>query len=127
VSEGGVRAQRQRRVIICFLFIFCFLTTSTHFKLPSLPISYYMVQTAAPVRVTVTLTAGSDDTGDSVIALGLGGEARQEQNITCPSSGNWATYVPCATSTPLDVPAGVTVLRVVKGRPWLGTVDIALA
>lgn len=91
------------------------------------PHSYYMVQTAAPVRVTVTLTAGSDDSGDSILALGLGGEARQEQNITCPSSGNWASYVPCATSTPLDVPAGVSVLRVIKGRPWLGTVDIALA
>jgi hypothetical protein len=104
-----------------------FTPPHTHTPLPLPPASYYMVQTAAPVRVTVTLTAGSDDTGDSIIALGLGGEARVEQNITCPSSGNWATYVPCATSTPLDIPAGVTVLRVIKGRPWLGTVDIALA
>jgi hypothetical protein len=86
-----------------------------------------MVQTAAPVRVTVTLTAGSEDSGSSIVTLGLGGVTRNEQNITCPSSGNWGNYTPCATSTPLDIPAGVSVLRVIKGRPWLGTVDIALA
>lgn len=86
-----------------------------------------MVQTAAPVRVTVTLTAGSDDTGDSIVSLGLGGMSRNEQNITCPSSGNWANYTSCSTSTPLDIPAGVSVLRLIRGRPWLGTLDIALA
>ena len=88
---------------------------------------YYLVQAPAPMRVVVTLTAGSDDAAPANMTIGLGGAARNEQTVACPSSHNWATYVDCAPSAPFDVPAGVAVFRVVRGRPWLGEVKIAAA
>ena len=85
---------------------------------------YYLVQAAAPLRVVVTLSAGSDDSSAATMAIGLGGVARNEQNVTCESSGNWASYRNCSASAPFDVPAGVSVFRVSRGRPWLGMVYI---
>jgi len=88
---------------------------------------YYLVQSAAPLSVVVTLSAGCDDAEAAVMTIGLGGAARNVQNVTCPSSGNWATYRNCSTSAPFDLSAGVSVFKVSRGRPWLGVVDIALA
>jgi hypothetical protein len=87
----------------------------------------YFVQAAAPLRVVVTLTAGCDDPAPAVVSIGLGGVTRSVQNVTCPSSGNWATYKNCTPSGVFELPAGVSVFRVTRGRPWLGTVDIAEA
>ena len=84
-------------------------------------------ESAAPLRVTVTLTAGSDDAAAANLTVGLGGPTRNVQTVACPSSGNWAKYVPCAPSQPFDVPAGVSVFRIGRGRPWLGQVIIAAA
>ena len=87
----------------------------------------YFVQSAAPLRVTVTLTTGSDDAAAANVTVGLSGPTRNVQTVACPSSGIWAKYVPCAPSQPFDVPAGVSVFRIGRGRPWLGQVIIAAA
>jgi len=87
----------------------------------------YFVRAAAPLRVTVTLTAGSDDAAAANLTIALGGPTRKIQTVACPSSGNWARYVPCAPSQPFDLPAGVSVFRVGRGRPWLGELLIAEA
>ena len=87
----------------------------------------YFVQALTPLRVVVTLTTGTDDATASNLTIGLGGPARNIQTVACPSSGNWAKYVACAPSQPFDLPAGVSVLRVGRGRPWLGQVIIAAA
>lgn len=87
----------------------------------------YMVFSAAPQRLAVTLTVGTDDAGTQNLTVGLGGAARNVQTVFCASSGNWATYVPCNATAPFDVPAGVSVFRVTRGRQWLGEVRIAAA
>ena len=87
----------------------------------------YIVRADAPLRVVVTLSAGCDDPDAKNMTIGLGGAARNIQTVSCPSSGDWATYRNCTPSAPFHVPSGVAVFRVVKGRPWLGSVDIAVA
>lgn len=87
----------------------------------------FFVQTPTPLRVVVTLTTGSDDTATANLTVGLSGPTRNVQTVACPPSGDWAKYVPCAPSQPFDVPAGVSVFRVGRGRPWLGSVIIDAA
>ena len=87
----------------------------------------YFVQAAAPGSYTVTVTAGTDDSGPQSILVAVGGETAQVQNLTCASGNGWSNYTPCNTSAPFDFPAGVSVLRVTRIRQWLGTVSIEAA
>jgi hypothetical protein len=88
----------------------------------------YFVQNsgAQPLQVTVQLSAGTDDSTPTTIGISLSGESRNTQNVTCPPSGNWATYVNCSLSGVFTVPPGSAVFRLVhRGRPWIGQLDIA--
>lgn len=84
----------------------------------------YFVQATAPGSYTVTVTAGTDDSGPQSLLITVGGDAPQVQNVTCASANGWNNYSPCNTSAPFAFPAGVSVLRVTRNRLWLGTVSI---
>lgn len=80
----------------------------------------YLVYSAAPQRLTVTVTVGTDDVGLQNLTVALGGATRNTQIVFCPSSGDWSKYSPCNATTPFDVPEGVAVFRVQRGRLWVG-------
>ncbi len=87
---------------------------------------YYLVYAPAALRVTATLSTGSDDVSSTTTTIALGGPVQDMREVDCPSSGNWATYVNCTTTAPFDVPAGVSVFLVIKQRPWLGSLYLSV-
>ena len=86
----------------------------------------YLVQAAAPLRASVVVSTGTDDAANQTLLVALGGAAQTVFNITCPRSGNWDVYLPCPPVT-FSFPAGVSTLRVTRGRSWLGTIAVAAA
>ncbi len=86
----------------------------------------YMFQSAVPQRIFFSLTTSTDDSTNNTLPVMMGGAVQVTQLLMCPHSGDWTKYVPCSNSVAFDVPAGVTVFRITKGRNWLGEITISL-
>jgi len=88
----------------------------------------YMFQSDLPIRVSLTLTiSAADSTVNYTLPVTRGGVEQVTELLRCTRSGDWKKFIPCNNNVTFNVPAGVSVFRISKGRTWLGEITISLA
>ena len=91
------------------------------------PAPSYMVRSASPVRVALTVTAGADDPSVVPLVVSLGGAVPVSMTVFCRGSGDYTKYAACEATGGFDVPAGVSVFRLLRpgNGLWLGEVTFS--
>lgn len=93
----------------------------------------YLVSSPSAQKVSVVVTASSDDKGPITLQLGLGYiglRSPDVRNVTCTLSGPWGNSTACGQPQVFDVPAGVSTVRVVRppqNAPWVGALIFSAA